>query len=117
MKRLVLTMVIAMMVILGFAQKWQENKINYFVNAATKEFSLSKDQKATLLKARTAYINASMETNKQLKSGEITQDQKKEKTQSLNQEFNQKLMDLTGKTRNELAPFLDRMREELQNVK
>ena len=40
--------------------KTQQKKINYFVEAAVKEFNLNKDQQKELLDARSAYIDKYM---------------------------------------------------------
>ncbi|MDW5288065.1 hypothetical protein [Formosa sp. PL04] len=101
----------------AFAQnKTQEKKINYFVDAANKEFSLDKAQTKSLLKARNTYVSEYMAVTKDFKAGTLTQDEKKTKLNVVNGDFNQSFSDITGKTQQELKPFSERMQTELKKV-
>lgn len=117
MKKLILVL----LMVTSFAgvnaqNKTQEKKINYFVDAAVTEFQLNKDQQKELLAARIAYIDNFMAIMKDAKDGAISDEEKKTKNNELSQSFNQKLIKITGKTMNEIQPFLTRMREELKNI-
>lgn len=112
---LVLVMVASFSGVYG-QNKTQEKKINYFVDAAAKEFSLDSDQKKELLEARHAYISDFMAVQKDSKSGTISDEEKKEKMNKVNSSFMAVLAKITGKTPKDLQPFLGRMRDELKNV-
>ncbi|WPR71362.1 hypothetical protein SLW70_15720 [Flavobacterium sp. NG2] len=107
-----------MMVSVGaFAQnKTQEKKIKYFVEAATKEFNLDAKQSNELLDARNNYITGYMDVMAQVKSGEVSQEDKQNKLNEVNKKFNDVFSKITGKPLSELQPFFSRMREELQNI-
>lgn len=118
MKKIFLTLLL----VVGFSsvygqQKWQMKKINYFVDAAAKEFNLDKDAKAKLLEVRTAYFLDYMKTMKEAKAAGLEQAEKRKKLNAVNQEFNKNLREISGKTGQEIQPFLKRMRDELKNVK
>lgn len=116
MKRLLLTIALVLTVGLTFGQnQWQQKKIDYFVEAAVKEFKLDKKQARELMKVRTTYFLEYMEIVKKAKNGALTQDEKKSKINAHNQQFNKDLKALT-ETDN-VQPFLIRMRDELKNVK
>lgn len=118
MKRIILTLVVALIATVSFSQNdWQQKKIDYFVDAATKEFKLDKKQTKQLSKIRTAYFLDYMVFIKSAKAGDITQEEKKTKVNAHNQQFNSDLKEITGKENKEIQPFLKRMREEIKNVK
>jgi uncharacterized membrane protein YqgA involved in biofilm formation len=112
---LVLALVLSVGTTLG-QNKTQEKKINYFVEAAAKEFSLNIEQSKELLSARIAYVDNFMAVNKQMKNGVASGDDKKQKINEINQNFMQEFAKISGKTQGELKPFLSRMREELPNI-
>lgn len=57
MKQIILTIVVFFTVAVSFGQdKYQMKKVNYFVEAAQKEYSLDKTQRKDLLDARIAYF-------------------------------------------------------------
>lgn len=97
--------------------KWHEKQNNYFVEQAAKEYNLSDDQKVELKKNRMEMVTAFISTNSALKSGEITKEERKEKTSEASKIFNSYFSQLVGKPYAEVAPFLKRMREELKNLK
>ena len=114
MKRIILTLVVALLTTVAFSQnEWQQKKIDYFVDAAAEEFELDKKQTKKLSKIRTAYFLDYMEIIKSAKAGDITQEEKKTKINAHNQKFNDDLKELTGKEKKDIQPFLKRMREEM----
>ncbi|CAH8284190.1 hypothetical protein EV196_103295 [Mariniflexile fucanivorans] len=116
MKQIILVLILTMAVSTTFGQdKWQQKKIDYFVEAATKEFKLDNKQKKELLVLRTDYFNDYMVIIKNGKEGEITEEEQKTQLNEHNQNFNIKLKEITGS--NNIQPFLVRMRDELKNVK
>ena len=116
MKKIILALL--MMISIGAVaqNKSQEKKIKYFVEAATKEFSLDAKQSKELLDARNAYITEFMAVQDQVKSGEVSQEDKPKKMNEVNKKFNDVFSKITGKPLSELQPFFGRMREELQNI-
>ena len=117
MKKIVVVLVILVSFSGAFAQnRTQEKKIKYFVEAATKEFSLNVAQSKELLAARTTYITNFMEVNGKVKSDELSDDDKKAKLNDVNNEFNAVFYKITGKSASELKPFFVRMRDELKNI-
>ena len=117
MKRILLTLVVILTVSLSFGQnKWQQKKIDYFVEAAVKEYNLNDEQKAELIDFRTKMVMDYAEAQKAKKSGEATQEETKKKNQSFANEFHNKFIKLTGKSYKELEPFLDRVRQELKEL-
>ncbi len=100
-----------------FGQSLLEKRADYFVDAAAKEFSLTKDQKAELLTARMEYLNTLSDLFKQVKAGEITKEEQQEKSKLPNQKMREVLEKLSGKTNKDLAPFYKKMSEELPSVK
>ncbi|MDC0177458.1 hypothetical protein OAJ14_04830 [Polaribacter sp.] len=118
MKKIVLTLVLLVAFTATYGQKkWQMKKINYFVDAAAKDFNLDKEAKAKLLKVRTAYFMDYMKTMKAAKAEGLEQAERRKKLNVINQAFNKDLIEITGKTGKEIQPFLKKMREELKDVK
>lgn len=116
MKKIVLAALFMLTATVTFGQnKWQQKKIDYFVEAAAKEFKLDKKQTNKLLKVRTTYFLEYMEIVKKAKSGVITPEEKKSQINAHNQKFNANLKAITGT--DNVQPFLVRMRDELKNVK
>lgn len=118
MKKIILTLLLVVAFTATYGQqKWQMKKINYFVDAAAKEFKLDKNAKEKLLKVRTAYFMDYIKTNKQAKIDGLSKDEKRKKLNAVNQNFNKKLREISGKNGSEIQPFLKRMRDELKDVK
>jgi polyhydroxyalkanoate synthesis regulator phasin len=118
MKRIILVLTLIMAVSTTFGQnKWQQKQINHFVDSAVKEYNLSDDQKKDLTEARITVIMSYINSAEKVKNGEMTADEKKETTQKASNDFNSFLIKMTGKTYQELKPFLDRMQEEIKNLK
>ena len=118
MKKIVLTFVLLVSFTVTYGQqKWQMKKINYFVDAAVKEFNLDKDAKAKLLEVRTSYFMDYMKTMKEAKAEGLEQAEKRKKLNGVNQSFNKDLREISGKNGKEIQPFLKRMRLELKDVK
>lgn len=118
MKKIVLTLLLVVAFTATYGQqKWQMKKINYFVDAAAKEFKLDKKAKEELLKVRTAYFMDYIKTNKKANADGLSKEEKRKKLNAVNQEFNENLREISGKTGAEIQPFLKRMRDELKNVK
>lgn len=118
MKRIILVLVLVMAVTSSFGQdKWQQKQINYFVDSAVKEFSLSETQKKELLDARTKVVMTYVNSAEKVKNGEMTADEKKEIGQAASKEFNMLMTKMTAKSYNDLQPFFQKMQEEMKNVK
>lgn len=118
MKQIILVLTFFMVVTATFGQnKWQQKQINYFVDSAVKEYSLSEDQKKELTNVRTTVVMAYVNSAEKVKSGEMTEDQKKEITQNASKDFNMVVIKMTGKTYPELQPFFQKMQEEIKNLK
>ena len=118
MKKIVLTLVLFVaFVATATAQgKHHEKQNDYYVEAAAKEFDLDKDQQKELSIIRMEMVTAYITSNKSLKAGDITKDEKKELTKAASQVFHTKLAKMTGKTYKEMKPWLDKMRDELKNL-
>ena len=117
MKQIILTLLVFFTVSISFGQdKYQMKKINYFVDAAQKEFSLNAKQTKELLDNRTAYFNDYQKVFSAAKNGEISEDEKKTQVNEVNNKFNKYFNELTGKTWDELKPFNERIREEIKGL-
>ncbi|MGA9639545.1 hypothetical protein [Flavobacterium sp.] len=117
MKKIIVTFLMIISVGVFGQNASQENKIKYFVDAATKEFSLSRKQSRQLLAARNKYIEDYMGVMGKVKNGVISQDEKASKINDVNVEFNESFAKISGKSLTELQPFFRSMSEELKNVK
>lgn len=118
MKKLAFVFLLFLTVTATFGQnKWQQNQINHFVDAAVKEYSLNEDQKKELSEIRTTVVMAYHNSNQQVKDGAITEDEKKEITKTASNVFNKAFIQMTGKSYKELEPFFQRMQKELKNAK
>lgn len=118
MKQLAITFVLFLTLSTAFGQnKYQERQIKYFVDASTKEYSLSADQAKELTDARVELVKSYAELSSGVKDGTISEDAKKEKNKQIAQTFQTVMSKVTGKTYKELEPFYNKMREELKSVK
>ena len=118
MKKIILTLLLVVAFTATYGQqKWQMKKINYFVDAAAKEFNLDKKAKAKLLEVRTSYFMDYMKTMKKAKADGLEKDERRKKLTAVNQEFNKNLREISGKNGREIQPFLKRMRQELKDLK
>ena len=116
MKNTLLILIFALITSVSFGQnKWHDGKIKQFVDAAAKEYNLDNNQVKELQEVRKNYVYSYIETAKNEKEGEISNEVKQEKNKELNDSFHNFLIKLTGKNYKELQPFLARMREELKN--
>lgn len=80
------------------------DKTNYFVDAATKEFKLDKNVKGKLLKVRTAYFIDYIKANKKAKLDDLSKLKKRKSPNAVNQNFNIKLRENSGKNSSEIHP-------------
>ena len=118
MKRIILVLTLLMAVTASFAQdKWQQKQINYFVDSAVKEYSLSENQQKELMTLRTTVVMSYVNSAQKVKDGEMTADEKKEVTSQASKDFNIAMTKITGKSYAELQPFFQRMQEEMKNAK
>jgi hypothetical protein len=118
MKKTFLVLTIMLTATVTFGQnKWQEKQINHFVEVTAKEYGLDAAKKAELLEARKSLVLGYNELNQKDKAGEITKEEKQELTKEGNRNFHMAITKLTGKSYKELEPFLEKMREELKNLK
>ncbi|WP_066219006.1 hypothetical protein [Formosa haliotis] len=117
MKKILLLLLVLVSFSTMYGQnKSQQKKIDYFVNAADKEFNLNESQHKALLDARNAYITDYMGVMKDFKSGSITAEEKKSKLNDVNTNFNTTFSQIAGKTPKELQDFSKRMQVELKKV-
>ncbi|TXG35150.1 hypothetical protein [Seonamhaeicola maritimus] len=117
MKKIILTLVLIMSFAFTYGQtKWHEKQNKHFVEEAAKEYSLNESQQKELSENRMVMVKSFMDSNKAFKSGEITEDQKKEKNRESSKTFNGYFSQLVGKPYKEVAPFMARMRKELKNL-
>lgn len=100
-----------------FGQSLKEKKTQYFVDAATKEYSLNKDQAKELLAVRVVLMDELSAIFQKVKDGEVTKEDQKELQKAPNSAFKASFEKITGKTNKELQPFYTRMSEEIPNVK
>lgn len=117
MKKICFALLLITVASFAQAQNLNEKRVQYFVTAATKEFNLDKGKEKQLYDARMVYQTTTGSLNKQVKSGELTEEEQKKKMNQVNQDFRKKMGALTGKTSKELAHFYEKMRTELQAVK
>lgn len=116
MKKIILTLVLFVTVSVSFGQaKWQQDKINQFVDAAVKEYNLDDSQKEILTASRTKMFMGYFDMQKKKKSGEISVEEGKVISKKLASDFHNDLIKLTGKTYKELSPFLKMQRKKLKN--
>ncbi len=114
-----LSLLFALIAICGtvMAQKHVEKKVNYFVDETVKEYNLSEDHKSDLHEFYSVQAKAVAAINKEVKAGNKTKEEAKVIYKKNNQELTAFLSKMTGKTKKELRPFLDRVREEMKSVK
>lgn len=118
MKKILLVLLVLMVTQTTIGQnKWQQKQINYFVEEATKEYDLNKSQVKDLKKARLEMVTGYSNLSKISKEGKISDEEKKEKGKVIGQDFQKKMIEITGKTYKEITPFFKRMRIELKNLK
>ncbi len=117
MKKIVLLFSMIAFCAVMFGQNLKERKIQYFVDAATKEYSLNQEQQKELLNVRTGFVDELSSIFAQFKNGEITKEEQIEKQKKPNKKFKQAFEKITGKTNAELQSFYKRMSEEIPNVK
>ena len=117
MKRIILTLLVVLTVSVTFGQnKWHQKQINYFVDAAVKEYSLNEEQKKELTEIRTTVIMAYIDGQQEVKDGERTQEENKEITKQASNVFNSKFGEMIGKTYNEFSPFLQKIAKEIKEL-
>lgn len=114
MKKILLFLALVSLTTVYGQTKWHEQKNDYFVEQAAKEYNLSADKQKELKKERMKMVTVYLSSNKALKNGEITKQQRQEKTRKASKEFNSYFAKLVGKPYAEVAPFLKRIREELR---
>lgn len=118
MKKIILTLLFVFSLSVTFGQnKWQMKKINYFVDSAAKEFNFDQKQKEEFLKLRTAYFLDYAAAFKEAKDKNLDKEAKRQLLGPINQRSIKDLAKISGKTIQELQPFLKRMRTEMKNVK
>ena len=79
MKKIVLLFSMIAFCAVMFGQNLKERKIQYFVDAATKEYSLNQEQQKELLNVRTGFVDELSSIFAQFKNGEITKEEQIEK--------------------------------------
>jgi len=117
MKKVGLVMTMLIISVSIFAQKHVEKKTNYFVDAAVEEFSLNEEQKTALYNLYFAQTKEVSLFNKEVKAGTKTKEQRTAFYKANTQKLYDMLIAYTGKKKKELKPFMDRVRNELKNIK
>jgi len=117
MKKIVLTLLLFVAFATSYGQgKHHEKQNDYYVEAAAKEFDLDKKQQKEVSEIRMEMVTTYITSNKSLKAGDITKEEKKELTKTASQAYHNKLSKITGKSYKEMKPWLDKMRDELKNI-
>lgn len=114
--------IIALILVLSFSSAYSQGKYHqrqntYYVEAATKEYSLDKKQQEELSEIRMEMVTIYITNNKAFKNDEITKEEKKAKNREASKVYHNKLAKLTGKSYKEMKPWLANMRKELKKVK
>jgi len=116
-----LTLIIAMLAFTfsSIAQKTSEynegrfERSKVYVEVAAKEFNLTEVQQKELYEKKVQHYADSYEANQKFNSGEITKEEKKIPNQKFGKYFNK----LTGKNYQELKPFYEKVKKELDKLK
>lgn len=114
--------IIVLITVLSFSSMYSQGKFHqrqntHYVEAAAKKFNLDAKQEATLSEVRMDMVKAYMSSNKAFNNDEITKEEKKAKNREASKVYHTKLAKLTGKSYNDMKPWLAKMREELKDVK
>ena len=84
-----------------------------YAEVAAQEFGLTKEQQEELYEKKVQHYADSYEANQKFNKGEITKEEKKIPNQKFGRYFNQ----LTGKNYQELKPFYEKVKKELDKLK
>ncbi|NME67793.1 hypothetical protein [Flammeovirga aprica] len=95
MKKIIALSVLVLMSVVAFAQntpvpKWVKNNAENYVEFATKEWKLSKEQQEVIYDYRLDLMVKRSQVYKQKKEGELTQEEAKTKIQAIQKEASQK---------------------------
>lgn len=116
-----ITLIIAMLAftLTGMAQKTSDynegrfERSKVYAEVAAQEFDLTKEQQKELYEKKVQHYADSYEATQKFKKGEITKEEKKIPNQKFGRYFNQ----LTGKNYQELKPFYEKVKKELDKLK
>ena len=119
MKNLGLFLAFALITLTSTAQSTSEynegrfERSKVYVEVAAKEFNLTEAQQKELYEKKVQHYADSYEANQKFNKGEITKEEKKIPNQKFGRYFNT----LTGKNYQELKPFYDKVKKELDKIK
>jgi predicted Holliday junction resolvase-like endonuclease len=118
MKKLGLFLAFAVITFSGIAQKTSEynegrfERSKVYAEVAAKEFNLTEVQQKELYEKKVEHYAESYEANQKFNKGEITKEEKKIPNQKFGKYFNQ----LTGKNYQQLKPFYEKVKKELDKL-
>jgi hypothetical protein len=118
MKKLGLFLAFAIITLTSTAQKTSEynegrfERSKVFVEVAAQEFNLTEVQQKELYEKKVAHYAGQYEANQKFNKGEITKEEKKIPNQKFGKYFNK----LTGKNYQELKPFYEKVKKELDKL-
>lgn len=84
-----------------------------YAEVAAQEFGLTKDQQQELYEKKVQHYAESYEAKQKFNKGEITKEEKNIPNQKFGKYFNK----LTGKNYQQLKPFYDKVKKELDKLK
>ena len=119
MKKVILIIAMLTFSISSFAQasstynegRFERSKV--FTEVAAQEFELTKEQQKELYEKKVQHYAGQYEANQKFNNGEITKEEKKIPNQKFGRYFNK----LTGKNYQELKPFYEKVKKELDKLK
>lgn len=91
--------------------RFERSKV--YAEVAAEEFGLTKEQQEELYEKKVQHYDESYKATQKFKKGEITEEEKKLPNQKFGRYFNQ----LTGKNYQELKPFYEKVKKELDKLK
>ena len=119
MKKLGLFLAFALITLTSIAQTTSEynegrfERSKVYAEVAAQEFDLTKEQQKELYEKKVQHYADSYEANQKFNKGEITKEEKKIPNQKFGKYFNK----LTGKNYQELKPFYEKVKIELDKLK
>lgn len=119
MKKIALIIAMLAFTFSGVAQstnEWNEGRFErskIYAEVAAQEFDLTKEQQDELYEKKVQHYAESYEAAQKFKKGEITEEEKKIPNKKFGKYFNK----LTGKNYQELKPFYEKVKKELDKLK
>lgn len=118
MKKIIFTLVLILTISATYSQgKYHKRQNVFYVESAAKEYNLNEDQQKELSEARMEMVTVYITKNQAFKAGDITKEEKKTATRKASKIYHNKLSKITGKSYNEMKPWLAEMRKKIKEVK